>query len=167
MVIQLAAGLLLAALLWALFRLAMGLRWEKLSRERARSGAEAQGRRVVAEIPLSGGELTFFEEDDEAFHWGAHTVCKADLAGARLLLNGVVVGSVSRAGACLPDPGPPGEPDGRERWDVLLYLVNGTTACVRCGTLREGVSREIAARVFEAVRRSVTPAPAASRGIER
>ena len=157
MLIQAAAALALAALLWVLFRFAMGLRWAKVSRERAREAAEAQGRRVVAEIPLPGDELVFFEEDARAFHWAGRRAAKSDLRGARLLLNGNVVGSAARAAFVLPEPPMAEDYEGRERWDVLLYLHGGGSAVVPCGTLREGVSREIAARVFEAVRREVQP----------
>jgi hypothetical protein len=155
MLIQLLAGLALLAALWMLFRFAMGLRWAKVSREGARSEAESRGRRVVAEIPLPGDDLDLFQEDSRRFYWGGRSVAKSQLCGARLLLNGNVVGSLSRAGAALPEPPPAEEYEGRERWDVLLYLQDGAADRVPCGTLREGVSREIAARVFEAVRREV------------
>ena len=157
MLTQLVAGLVLLAVLWILFRFAMGLRWAKVSREEARSQAESQGRRVVAEIPLSGDDLAFFQEDSQRFYWCGRSVAKTEVSGARLLLNGNVVGSLSRRGSPLPDPPPAEEYEGRERWDVLLYLQNGDADRVPCGTLREGVSREIAARVFEAVRREVQP----------
>jgi hypothetical protein len=155
MLIQALAALLLAAVLWMLFRFAMGLRWAKLSRERARGQAESQGRRVVAEIPLSGDDLVFFEEDASSFHWGGRSVAKAGIAAARLLLNGNVVGTALRTDAALPEAPLCEEYEGRERWDVLLHLCEGRTETVPCGTLREGVSREIAARVFEAVRRVI------------
>jgi hypothetical protein len=157
MLIQLAAGLALMAALWMLFRFAMGLRWAKVAREEARARAEEGGRRVVAEIPLGGDSLSFFQEDAAQFHWGSTSVARAEVMGARLLLNGNVVGSTCRAAAVLPDPPAAEEFEGRERWDVLLYLADARTARVPCGTLREGVSREIAARVFEAVRREVQP----------
>ena len=157
MLIQLAAGLALLAALWVLFRFAMGLRWAKVSREAARVRAEAGGRRVVAEIPLAGDDLSFFQEDGERLHWGGRSVARAEVTGARLLLNGNVVGSACRAAAVLPGPPAPEEFEGRERWDVMLYLEDARTALVPCGTLREGVSREIAARVFDVVRREVQP----------
>ena len=156
MLIQLVAGLALLAALWMLFRFAMGLRWAKVAREEARARAEAGGRRVVAEIP-GGDGLSFFQEDADHFHWGSTSVARAGVNGARLLLNGNVVGSACRAAAVLPEPPAAEEFEGRERWDVLLYLEDARTARVPCGTLREGVSREIAARVFEAVRREVQP----------
>ena len=155
MLIQLLAGVALLAALWMLFRFAMGLRWAKVSREGARREAEARGRRVVAEIPLSADELALFEEDAQRFYWGGRSVARSDLRGARLLLNGNVVGACARPGATLPDPPAAEEHEGRERWDVLLYLRGGSADRVPCGTLREGVSREIGARVFEAVRREV------------
>jgi hypothetical protein len=155
MLIQLLAGLALLAAVWMLFRFAMGLRWAKVSREEARSEAESRGRRVVAEIPLSGDELAFFQEDGQRFHWGAESVARDEITGARLLLNGNVVGAFTRPGAQLPEMPAAEEYEGRERWDVLLYLRSGDFRRVPCGTLREGVSREIAARVFEAVRREV------------
>jgi hypothetical protein len=157
MLIQLLAGFLLLAGLWMLFRFAMGLRWAKVAREEARADAEARGRRVVAEIPLPGDELSFFQEDDERFHWGGTSVARSEVTGARLLLNGNVVGASSRRGVALPPPPAAEDDEGRERWDVLLYLAKGESARVPCGALREGVSREIAARVFEAVRREVQP----------
>jgi hypothetical protein len=52
----------------------------------------------------------------------------------------------------LPEPTSPEEFEGRERWDVVLYLEGGGTRLVECGNLREGVSREIASRIFDEVR---------------
>src|SRR5438552_2293614 len=119
------------------------------------SAEEARGRRVVAEIPLPDG-LLFFLEDDAGFYWGGSEVRKPEVLGARMLLNGGVIGTFSRAGVALPEPPPAEEYEGRERWDVLVYCV-GQTEAVPCGSLREGVCREIASRVFEAVRRAAPP----------
>jgi hypothetical protein len=152
MIIRVAAALLLLAALWLLFRFAMALRWSKVVREGSRSAEESRGRRVVAEIPLPD-ELLFFVEDDAGFYWGDSQARKSEIQGARLLLNGGVIGSFSRPGTALPDPPPAEEYEGRERWDVLIYC-QGHTEAVPCGILREGVSREIAARVFEAIRRA-------------
>ena len=154
MLIRAAAFVLLLALLWFLFRFAMALRWSKVVREGSRSAEESRGRRVVAEIPLPDG-LLFFLEDDAGFYWGGSQVRKSEVLGARMLLNGGVIGSFTRAGAALPEPPPAEEYEGRERWDVLIYC-GGRTEAVPCGSLREGVSREMAARVFEAVRRALT-----------
>ena len=152
MIIRVAAALLLLAALWFLFRFAMALRWSKVVREGSRSAEESRGRRVVAEIPLPD-ELLFFLEDDAGFYWGGSQARKSEILGARMLLNGGVIGSVSRPRVALPDPPPAEEYEGRERWDVIIYC-QGRTEAVPCGSLREGVSREIAARVFEAVRRA-------------
>ena len=155
MIIRVAAALLLLAALWVLFRFAMALRWSKVVREGSRSADESRGRRVVAEIPLPD-ELLFFLEDDAGFYWGASQARKSEIRGARLLLNGGVIGSVTRAGASLPEPPAAEDYEGRERWDVLIYCAGGRTETVPCGSLREGVSREIAGRVFEAVRRAAS-----------
>ncbi len=144
----LALGLLLVVL-WTLFRFAMGLRAAKVEREAARRAAEDAGRRVVTELPEPAG-VRFFIEDAGGFSWGEERVGRGDVLGARLLLNG---GVMAAFGEALPDAPPPEEFEGRERWDVVLYLRDGRTAIVACGTVREGVSREAAARVFAAVRR--------------
>jgi len=152
MIIRVATALLLLAALWLLFRFAMALRWSKVVREGSRSAEESRGRKVVAEIPLPD-QLLFFLEDDAGFYWGASQARKSEIRGARMLLNGGVIGIFNRSGVTLPDPPPAEEYEGRERWDVLIYC-RGRTEAVPCGILREGVSREIAARVFEAVRRA-------------
>lgn len=152
MLLALLASAALIVFLWSLFRLAMGLRYSKLAREEARRGEEARGRRVVAEIPLAA-DLMFFVEDAEGFYWGGRAVRRADVAGARMLLNGGVIGAFSRDGAPLPDPPAAEEYGGQERWAVVLYMKGGGASEIPCGSLREGVSREIAQRVFEAVRR--------------
>jgi hypothetical protein len=156
--IKIAALLALLALLWSLFRLSMGLRWAKVSRESARREEEGRGRRIVAELPSSDGTLGFFAEDHAGFYWPAGEAGKSGLRGARLLLNGGVIAAMVRAGASLPDPPSPEPFEGRERWEVVLY---GTERdhTIACGTVREGVSREIATRVFEAVRAALAGGP--------
>ena len=63
---------------------------------------------------------------------------------------------LAEADAAPPADPPPAEGyEGRERWDVFIYCRDRTEA-VPCGSLREGVSREIAGRVFEAVRRAAS-----------
>ena len=108
----------------------------------------------MAEIPLPD-ELLFFLEDDAGFYWGGAQARKSGILGARMLLNGGVIGSFARPGVALPDPPAAEEYEGRERWDVLIYC-RGRTEAVPCGSLREGVSREIAGRAFEAVRRAAS-----------
>jgi hypothetical protein len=154
MLVRVAAAIALALVLWWLFRLAMGLRWAKLERDRARRQEEESGRRVVAELPLPEG-VVLVVEDAGRITWGGIGVLKQDLLGARLLLNSAVVGTVSRPGAALPPP-PEAEPDeGKERWEVVFYLRDGSWRAVGCGSVREGVSRDAARAVLDAVRREV------------
>jgi hypothetical protein len=79
---------------------------------------------------------------------------KAEVAGARIRLNGGVLAEFARPGLSLPPETAAEEYDGRERWEVVVYGRRGVVHQVPCGTVREGVSREAAHAVFEAVRRS-------------
>ena len=151
-VIRVAALAILLAALFVVFRYAMSLRYAKRTRERARDAEEARGRHVVAEVPLSEDEVVFLTKDEREFTWGRHSVQKRAIAGARMLVNGAVLQECARREGVLPPPAPPTEYEGRERWEVVLYLERGGEARIPCGTLREGVSREIAGRAFEAVR---------------
>ncbi len=137
-----------------LFRFAMGLREAKRAREVERAAEEARGRRVVAEIPLGDGGVALLTEDEEGFVWGGSGFARRDIAGARLLLNGGILREFARVAGVLPPPVPPEEFEGRERWEVAVYLKGGGLARIPCGTLREGVSREIAGRVYAAVERA-------------
>jgi hypothetical protein len=154
MLLQIAAALALLAGLWMVFRFAMGLRWAKVQREEARREEERQGRRVVAELP-QGETVALFLADARGFHWSGRSVGRAQIRGARLRLNGGVLAACTRPGSALPEPTPPEEAEGRERWEVVLYLESGRLETIACGTLREGVSREAANRVFAAVKTEV------------
>jgi len=157
MVVQVLALLALVLALWTVFRFAMGLRWAKVSREDARAAEQARGRRVIAEIPVSEDEVVFFVEDDAGFYWGGRRARKRDIRGARLLLNGAVMASFTRSGASLPEATPPEEYEGGESWEIAVYLDGGREERIACGRLREGVSREMAARVFAAIRTAAPP----------
>jgi hypothetical protein len=150
--IQVAAALLFLGLVWMMFRFAMGLRYAKVVREEARGAREGDGARVVAEIPSRQGDVQFFVDEGAAFSWPGGRIPKGEVAGARLLLRGGLVGSFERPGVTLPPAGPVDDDESRERWDVVVYLADGSTITVPCGTLREGVSRDVASRVFEALR---------------
>lgn len=152
MIVQLLAAAAFLAFLWMMFRFALGLRYAKVVREETR---DAQRGRVVAEIPSAAGDVGFFVESSDGFEWPGGRARKADIAGARMLLRGGVIGAAARPGIELPPAPPVDEFEGRERWDVVLHLADGSTATVACGTLREGVSRDVAARVFEAVRAAI------------
>jgi len=150
---RIAVATLLAFLLFRMFRLAMRMRYSKLERERERASQERLGRRVVAELPLEDG-IVLFLEDATGFFWGTSRVDRSEIGGARVLLNGGIVAEALGAGQRFAPPVPPAELDGSERWEVEL-LVAGAVRRVPCGRLREGVSREAAAQVFEAVRGAV------------
>jgi hypothetical protein len=150
--IQIFAALALAAVLLSIFRYAMALRSAKVARQSWREAEESRGRRIVAEIPGAGDDMTLFLEDDDGFYWGADEVGKRQVAGGRLRLNRGILASWSRPGVVLPEPQSAEDFEGRETWDVVLYLEDGATRVIPCGTLREGVSREIASRVFQATR---------------
>lgn len=156
MLIRVLAAAALLLFLWWIFRLAMGLRWSKVEREAARRRELETGRRVVAELPLPEG-VVFFAEDAAALHWGERSVPREDVIGGRLLLNSAVVSSAARAGALLPDPPAPEDEPGREKWEVIAYLREGGAVTIRCGSVREGVSRDAARAVFDALRREVQP----------
>ncbi len=153
--IQLAVAGVLLVFLWKAFRLAMDLRASRLIREEARKAREQRGQRVVAEVPLPSGELRLFTAGRDDFEWLERRIPKSEVHGCRLLLNGAVVASAARPGFDLPALPPhairsAGYDDGRERWDVQVYTRQEAIA-VACGTIREGVSREIARSVYEAV----------------
>ena len=150
--IKVAAATALAVVLFSIFRYAMALRSAKVARQSWREAEESRGRRVVAEIPGAGDDMTLFLEDDEGFYWGAEEVRKRQVTGARLRLNRGILATWARPGVVLPEPLSAEDFEGRETWDVMLYLEDGATRVIPCGTLREGVSREIAARVFQATR---------------
>jgi hypothetical protein len=150
--IQIAAAVALAAILFSIFRYAMALRAAKVARLSWREAEEPRGRRVVAEIPGAGDTVTLFLEDGEGFYWGAEEARKRQVSGGRLRLNRGILASWSRPGVVLPEPESAEDFEGRETWDVVLYLDDGALRVIPCGTLREGVSREIATRVFHATR---------------
>jgi hypothetical protein len=157
MLVRLAAGLALALVLWWAFRLSMGLRWSKVQRERLREEEAGRGR-IVAELPLPEG-MAFFVEDAAGFRWGGDAIARGAVCGARLLLNSAVVASVERPGAVLPPPPAPEDEPGRERWEVMAYLDGGAARTVRCGSVREGISRQAARAVFDALRAACAAAP--------
>lgn len=150
MLVRLAAAAALVLVLWWAFRLAMGLRWNKVLRERQRDEEAGRGR-IVAELPLPEG-MAFFVEDAAGFRWGDETVARGAVTGARLLLNSAVVASAERPGVALPPPPAPEDEPGRERWEVVAYVDGGGARTVRCGSVREGISRQAARAVFDALR---------------
>ena len=156
MLVRILAGLALLALLFVLFRFAMSLRFARVLREEGRRDEEARGRRVVAEVPGPDGLLRLFTVDAAGFYFPGVALARERVAGVRLLLNGGVLAQAARAGFTLPDPVPPDrDVDERERWEVAAYLDDGAVRVIPCGSLREGVSRDIAAAVFREVKESL------------
>jgi hypothetical protein len=152
--IQVAAGGLLLILVWRAFRLAMSMRYERVVRDEERRASVSRGRRVVAEVPSHQGDVYLFLETGDAFEWRGGRLAKSEILGCRLLLNGGLMATATRPGVSLPEPGTPEDYEGRERWDVRLHSTSGAVD-VPCGTLREGVSREAARTVFDAVRAAI------------
>ena len=127
-------------------------------RERARDAERALGRRVIVEIP-GDADLILFSEDDVRFYYGERAIDKDLIAAVRVLINGApIASSVSRRHAA--DAAQPtsfdDHPEGiaRDRWDVAIETVTGTTL-VECGAIRERVSQELARAVFDAVKREL------------
>ena len=125
--IQIVAGVALAVVLFSIFRYAMALRSAKVARQSWREAEESRGRRIVAEIPGVGDDMTLFLEDDDGFYWGAEEVAKRQVAGGRLRLNRGILASWARPGVVLPEPQSAEDFEGRETWDVVLYLEGGAT----------------------------------------
>jgi hypothetical protein len=161
------AGLLAAVLLASAAKLAGALRHYRRQRERTRNSERALGRTIVAEIPAAQGDLLLFSEDDVRFYYGDHPIDKDLIAAVRLLVNGEPVTvrisnrSDRRAAAGGGDEASARNPastgaDGfaRERWDVAIDTLADPTI-VACGSIREGVSQELARAVFAAVAREI------------
>src|SRR5215467_4082592 len=125
------------------------------NRERERS----LGRTVIAEIPAED-DLVLFTEDEQQFHYGSQSVDKDAIAAVRVLINGAPIAAcVSKrhaAGAPVQPTSFEDRPEGiaRDRWDVAIERVDGTTL-VECGAIRERISQELARAVFDAVKRDI------------
>src|SRR5690606_5062161 len=120
----------LALLIMAL-SLATTLHFHRRRRTRARAQEEAQGRRIIAELP-TGDRLVLFTEDADAFRYGEQKVAKQDIAAVRVLINGSPIAAVTstrhaREAARHPtsfDDRPEGI--ARDRWDVAIETIGDT-----------------------------------------
>jgi hypothetical protein len=144
-----------------LFLFALGListlRFHRRARQRERRALLAAGRRVLAEIPTPDG-LALFADDDTHFYWNDRPIAKETVRLVRILINGAPLATHAAPGH-VPDA--PGDvdpaaveyPQGivHDRWDVLIGTDAGEIL-VRCGSVRERVSQELARAVFDAVR---------------
>lgn len=153
------AGIVAFALLVVAASLATTLQRYRKQRQRTREGERALGRTVIAEIPAED-DLLLFTEDDRRYYYGDRSVDKDLIEAVRVLINGAPIAShVSRRASSQANRQPTGfedRPEGiaRDRWDVAIEAVNGTTM-IACGAIRERVSQELARAVFDAVKREM------------
>src|SRR5262249_23288214 len=153
------AGLVALLLLAAAASLATTLGADRRRRPRARDSERALGRAIIAEIPAAD-DLVLFSEDASRFYYGERSIDKDLIVAARVLINGAPIASaVSKRHADGADRQPTSfddRPEGiaRDRWDVAIETVRGTTL-VQCGAIRERVSQELARLVFDAVKREL------------
>jgi hypothetical protein len=153
------AAVIAVALLFAAARLATTLQYYRRARQRARDSERALGRTVLVEIP-GDDDLVLFSEDESRFYYGDRSIDKDLIVAARVLINGAPIAAVVSSRLAASEPRQPtsfdDHPEGiaRDRWDVAIEAVNGTTL-VECGAIRERVSQELARTVFDAVKRDV------------
>jgi hypothetical protein len=139
--------------------LATTLQTYRRRRLRARDSERALGRTVIAEIP-AGDDLALFSEDATRFYYGERSVDKDLITAVRVLINGSAIAAYASRrypeAASAQATSFEDRPDGiaRDRWDVAIETVKGTTL-VECGAIRERVSQELARMVFDAVKREV------------
>lgn len=156
---DLVAFLVAILLLLVAASLATTLTSYRRRRQRARDSERALGRTVIVEIP-GEDDLVLFSEDAVRFHYGEQSIDKDLIVAARVLINGSpIAAAVSTRYSTREQPQPTAfddRPEGiaRDRWDVAIEAVNGTTL-VECGAIRERVSQELARAVFEAVKRDI------------
>ena len=155
------AALLALALLAVAASLATTLKLYRRRQQRARDSERALGRTIIAELPTSE-ELVLFSEDRSRFYYGDRSIDKDLIVAARVLINGSPIAAAvsphhAVAAAALQPTSFEDRPEGiaRDRWDVAIETVSGTTV-VACGAIRERVSQELARAVFDAVKRAFT-----------
>lgn len=177
------AGVVALVLLLVAASLATTLKEYRRRRQRTRDAERALGRTIIAEVPTDDG-LVLFTEDAKRFHYGERSIDKDLITVVRLLINGSPIAScVSRLAdkssrTAELGAGGPGQPDrgtgdagardddppegiARDRWDVAIETVAGTTL-VECGTIRERVSQELARTVYNAVKKDLDTRDAAT-----
>jgi hypothetical protein len=154
------AAVIAVVLLLVAASLATTLTYYRRRRSRARDSERALGRTLIAEIP-GEDDLVLFSEDDVRFYYGDRSIDKDLIAAVRVLINGAPIAAAvsSRYAAATAEHRPTtleDRPEGiaRDRWDVAIEAINGTTV-VECGAIRERVSPELARAVFDAVKRDI------------
>lgn len=155
------AAVIALLLLYLAMRLATTLTHYRRRRQRNRESERALGRTVVVEIP-GEDDLVLFSEDRARFYYGERSIDKDLITAARLMINGNVIAEAAREGGQSRQPNVVihDRPEGiaRDRWDVAIVAVNGTTV-IECGAIRERVSQELARAVFDAVKRTIDDGP--------
>src|SRR5438128_6708576 len=153
------AAIVALVLLVVAASLATTLQAHRRRRQRQRDSEQALGRRIVAEIP-AGDDFLLVSEDASRFYYGEQSIDKDLIVAVRVLINGAPIASYVSTrhpeGADRQPTSFDDRPEGiaRDRWDVALETVRGTTL-VECGAIRERVSQELARTVFDAVRREL------------
>jgi hypothetical protein len=153
------AALVALLLLFLAASLATTLQAYRRRRQRSRDAEAALGRTIIAEIP-GDADLLLFSEDRVRFYYGEQSIDKDLIAAVRVLINGAPIAAYestrqNKAAARQPtsfDDRPEGI--ARDRWDVAIETVTGTTL-VECGAIRERVSQELARTVFDALKREL------------
>jgi len=152
------AGAIALALLLVAASLATTLKTYRGRRRRMRDSERALGRTIVAEIPADD-DLVLFSQDQKRFYYGERSIDKDLITAVRVLINGAPIAAYVSRRTTKTAAQPTAfedRPDGiaRDRWDVALEAVTGTTL-VQCGAIRERVSQELARAVFDAVKREL------------
>jgi hypothetical protein len=154
------AAIVAVLLLFLAASLATTLQYYRRRRQRARDAERALGRSLIVEIP-GADDLVLFSEDAVRFYYDDRSIDKDLIVAVRVLINGAPIAAcVSHRHAGAAEQRQPtsfvDHPEGiaRDRWDVAIEAVNGTTL-VECGAIRERVSQELARAVFDAVRREI------------
>ena len=156
---DLVAALIAVVLLVLALSLATGLHTHNRRRKQTRRAARDRGQTIVAELP-GEGDLTLFSEDQTQFYYADHAIPKDQIHAVRVLINGSPIAvclsprfpSTALAAATSLDERPEGI--AHDRWDVAIEATSGTTL-IECGAIREGISQELARKIFEAVKKDL------------
>ena len=156
---DLVAALIAVVLLVVALSLATGLQTYNRRRRQTRRIARDRGQTIVAEL-LSERDLRLFSEDQTQFYYADRAIPKDQIHAVRVLINGspiaVCLSPRFPSAASAPATSFNERPEGiaHDRWDVAIEATNGTTL-IECGAIREGVSQELARKIFEAVKKDV------------
>jgi Tfp pilus assembly protein PilV len=160
-----AVAALVALVLFAIALLLMAaLAAYRRRRDQRYRDAAALGRRIVAEIPTET-DLAIFAEDASAFYYGETIIDKRTIRAVEVRVNGIPLAAAGSADAPEGTAGSSAilatQGGSHDRWDVAIRTMEGTVL-VECGAIRDQVSQEIALRIYDAVKRSLTCGPQTS-----